>query len=438
MSKDLGKKNSLVDSSDDDDLECFQKLEAVLNEEAQEYDELYNSKIHLAEEFPTVFIDKKENGIESDSVAPNQVTKFKEIYANLIEQTKFINSQRDLLEHEKKKIQEEKKMISQERAQVETDKLVAESKLDNIALIQIRNDYDNLKKKYETEKQEWENEKIRLLDRIHQLENDLSKTNEEDIKSSKTNNNYAENQKIGMNSDSKLITKTNSTKKVKDISQLNGSLQKESQKISKKTMPNPKHMSNMMKINEEKPEISSEERSIESLAVEKKKTKNKKYTYHHFPEEKLFDTKYKLDFDFSPNEILHEEIKNDGRHIIKFRDGTKGIQFKNGTIKYQRENCSIIHYDNNDVSIEYNDGTQAYRYAITMAIEITNTDKSILYIFQNGQKEIHYLNGDKAILFPNHEYKIVYSNGDFEIKYPTGRVEKKIQGKIICSQPENF
>ena len=442
-----GRSNDIND--DTDDLDLFLKLEAVLNEETQEPDEILSTKLKLAEEFPGVFIENNahnQNDTEELQVPSNQIAEFRKMYLNLVEQTKLLNQQKEALVKERNEIIQEKANLSKERAQIENDRMLAETKLDNIALIQLREKYENLKKQYSQEKLSWENERESLNSKIKSL---LISNPDASLNESITNpqNSISDSNKVSQDA---FLLSTPKQKSSRSPSPKKSTQKIQKNKISpihskdKSPQDNFKQTPNQINQNSKQNTNQNSKQNINQNISDKIKMarispfKRNNINNYIFPEEKMFDPKFKLEFDYTPNQVLREEIKGDGRRLVRYRDGTKGTVFKNGTVKYQRNDNNIIKYDNNDVAIEFNDGSQAYRYSATNAIEISYPDKSVLYLFSNGQKEKHFPNGDKAILFPNHEYKMIYSNGDLEVKYPSGRIERTIQGSTIVTEPDNL
>ena len=139
---------------------------------------------------------------------------------------------------------------------------------------------------------------------------------------------------------------------------------------------------------------------------------------------------YDIDFDFNPGSVVREIPGANGKKTLKYRDGSSATVFSNGTRKMTRNGCTYVFYTNGDVSQEFSDKAIAYRYAATRTIELTLPDRSVLYSFENGQREKHFPNGDKAIQYTNGTFRINYANGDYQINHPDGRIERCTNGKI--------
>ena len=139
---------------------------------------------------------------------------------------------------------------------------------------------------------------------------------------------------------------------------------------------------------------------------------------------------YDIDFDFEPGPVVREIPGAGGKKTLRYKDGSTATVFSNGTRKMQRNGCTYVFYANGDVSQEFSDKAIAYRYAATRTVELTLPDKSVLYSFENGQREKHFPNGDKAIQYPNGTFRINHANGDYQINHPDGRIEKCTNGRI--------
>jgi hypothetical protein len=139
---------------------------------------------------------------------------------------------------------------------------------------------------------------------------------------------------------------------------------------------------------------------------------------------------YPLDFSFDPGQVLREEVKEDGRKLVRYRNGLAATVFKNGTRKMKVEKVCYVFYANGDIAIEFEDGARGYRYGETKAVELNLPDKSTFIEFTDGQREEHLPNGEKTVRYPNGQVKIFHANGDFELRDPSGRVEKCEGGRL--------
>lgn len=128
------------------------------------------------------------------------------------------------------------------------------------------------------------------------------------------------------------------------------------------------------------------------------------------PTGRLHD-KYRLDFKFNPGNPISQDVKPDGRCVVRYRNGVVGTTYDNGTRKLKAGDSTYIFYANGDASIAFTDGAQAYRYAETKTVELQLPDGAKIIQFADGQREKHMTNGDKEIMFTNGTLK----------KLPSGR-----------------
>lgn len=99
-----------------------------------------------------------------------------------------------------------------------------------------------------------------------------------------------------------------------------------------------------------------------------------------------------------------EEVKADGRRVLRYTNGTVKKLFPDGR--------SVVRFANGDVKrSEPNSGIVVYLYAEAKTTHTTYGDGSERYEFPNGQVEMHYADGRKEITFPDSTRKVIDSNG---------------------------
>lgn len=119
--------------------------------------------------------------------------------------------------------------------------------------------------------------------------------------------------------------------------------------------------------------------------------------------------KYRLDFKFNPGTPISQDIKPNGRCVIRYRNGVIGTNYGNGTKKVKTGEATYIFYENGDISITFIDGAHAYRYAESKTIELQIPDGTKIIQFADGQREKHLTNGDKEIMFTDGTLKKIPS-----------------------------
>lgn len=392
--------NDQSECDDNQDLDLFCQLEQALKEDPDASDDdtkYFQNRSKLAEEFPEVFVAHKNvTNEEEEAVNVDQYNEVAQLYRELKEQQELVKKQKAEIAKDKAWIQQEKKSLAKERARVESDHIIAASKLGNAELLELRDKYDTLKRKYKAEKEQWTTEREDLLFRIDELSAELHQLKQKQ-KSDRP------------------------SPKAKSKQEKPKSPQKHAD-----TLPVP--------INSEPEQFPINSEQAETVDQQIQQTPKSKKVPLKIPELALFETSYHIDFDFLPGPQIKEETKN-GHRILTYRDGSRGTVFRNGTLKIKRANMTYIFFANKDVAIEFTDGARAYRYSEIGAIEITLPDGSTIYKFTNGQMERHYSNGDKAVLYPNQQFKMTRANGDYEIKHPNGKVEKCIDNHLVVSLP---
>ncbi|KAH0788762.1 T-complex protein 10 [Histomonas meleagridis] len=226
----------------------------------------------------------------------------------------------------------------------------------------------HLKDEYEQEKAQWAIEKKELLLRIQALQSFLSS----DLESKKVTKTYDENAKS-----SKKHYKTKY-----EVHQL-------------KKEKNPKSQKKIPRKSPIKYQITPIVDNIPNV-------------YNHTKKQKIIFPieKQHLDFKLKLNQPTTEEIKPNGQIVRKYRNGTTEIQYKDGTRKVWCGNVNYIFYTNGDIEKEFEDGVKSYKFKETGTVEISNLNNSTIYVFSNGQKEMHDMNGEISIQFPNGHTKI--------------------------------
>jgi hypothetical protein len=142
---------------------------------------------------------------------------------------------------------------------------------------------------------------------------------------------------------------------------------------------------------------------------------------------------YAPNFDFDPGPIKKQELKSEGRKLIRYTSGLTATEFKNGTKKMKLGQACYTFYENGDVAIEFEDGARAYRYLDTKTVEMILPDHTAIYSFPNGQTEKHFVDGDKEIHYTNGQLKLIHPNGDYEVRHPSGKIERCVNGHLIIS-----
>ena len=415
---------------EDKDLDTFCQLEEALREEEKANGENDYPHESLAFEFPDSFVNPDGKTIdENAALSRNERNDFHETFVELQQHLADVKRREADLLRDENWVKSEKKELEKERRKLETDKMIVAEKLGNAELADLREKYEELLQQYEKEKAEWENEKKAMTEKIAQLEKRARPkvtfitpnfTKNDKPANDPHNDNQADHHEASassQNSSAQMPPPGSPTQQ--SVAQQQHEKQMEQMTLS--TRP-------IIQTQAQEPQANEPVQPILAPESPKSGKKRKPRIYKI----NVHDN-YSLDFDYNPGPAFKEEQKKDGRKIVRYKDGSLGTVFRNGTRKIKRCNTTYIFYSNGDTGIEYQDGAVGYRYKETQAIELTLPDKSVIYIFKNGQKEKHYSNGDKAIQFPNGVYKIVHASGDTETHYPDGKVESIVNGTASVS-----
>ncbi|OHT14329.1 T-complex protein 10 [Tritrichomonas foetus] len=399
------------DSDDDEDLNLFCRIEEALQEDSKstlDIPKMEEERSRLAAQFPGCFVQNQNNEFydsdeeqEEEKISKNEIKQFHDAFRELQNKIEYVKRKQQEVDRDASWVLKERREIEREKKRIESDRLIAESNLANVELIDLRKKYNELETKYENDKKSWEIEKLQLLNQIEVLK--LNSENFNNVSKGKSNKKDSpeseksihvnfempinENQNKTPNKDPKMIEKkhlTSSNKKKKGIGNINDS--------------NNHNNNHLLKQNKQRPPL---------------------------------HPKYQLDLMFNPGPVLKEESRSSGRKLLRYKNDLSATLFPNGTRKMKYKDCIYIFYSNGDTAQEFQDGARAYRYEETGAIELQLPDKTVLYEYTNGQREAHYKNGDKEITYMNGQKKIIFPNGDFEVYHPSGKVEKFINGQIV-------
>ena len=368
---------------DDEDLDLFCRLEKAIHDENSGLDTSFvrrdSERSRLAEEFPDCFIETQE---KCSKIEFNELAEYQSAYKELQEKIAYVSRKKEEVDRNASFISKERRELERKRARLEKEKVIAQSNLGNVELVELRRKYEALKRIYQEEKQQWQEEKERLLAQIESQESSIHVEWQNGPKILKSPRNGLE--EVSGNSNN-----------------------------SKKTRPDTKSAQKKSQISEKSKHVKEEKK----------------------PREPLHE-KYQLNFDFDPGAILKEDKKEDGRKLVKFKNGMSGTRFKNGTIKMKNGDLIYVFYENGDKAIEFNDRARGYWYKETDTIELSLPDQTMMYQFSNGQIERHFPNGDKAVQYPNGQFKILHSNGDYEVHHPSGKTEKYVNGNLVITFEE--
>lgn len=462
------------DSDDDRDLDLFCRIEEALQNDTQDnnYFIQQQEQSRLASEFPTSFIqnsksndtddqsgqfayddDNENTNNQSLEISKEEIIQFHEMYKKFQAKLCFLSEKEKEIDRDSSWLKKEKKELEREKKRIEADKVIAEANLSNIELLDLRQKYDELQKKYETEKNEWIEEKKLLLQQIEELKGDAPIQQNQTKNKAKYKSNLSQikqTNKFNLN-DSKIQNKSNKKesqpeRQIKNKS--DDSFHASSDLPENQNVDNDSYQSNSSSSSTFLSQSKSKKQEITSSAKKNKPLKQKFSVFTNVP----LHPNYHLDLSFDPGPVLKEEIKsNDGRKLLRYKNNISATLFPNGTQKMRYKDTVFIIYANGDTAQEFKDGARGYRYAETGAVELQLPDNTVYYEFpelqtqKNGsvqkintslqynikQREIHHPDGEKEIMFPNGVKKILHLNGDYEIYHLSGRVEKCINGNVV-------
>ena len=434
---------------EDTELDTFCQLEEALREEEKLNGGNEYKQTNLAFEFPDSFVNPDGTTPNPEEVlSSNERKDFHETFIELQQHLADVRRREADLLRDENWVKAEKREIEKEKKKLEMDKMIVAEKLQDAELVDVKEKLERLMQQYQEEKQQWEEEKKALTDKIAQMEkknrqrvtfitptfdNKNEKKQESDDENesdqrqsilaqgatSPNSNAPAANSPPGSpTSPSPLVNGSQSPTNSPPGSPTQQQSQQNVGTINLK--PAPQQLTIPPNANQDRPQQTTPPTSPRS----RKRRNAYRISIHD---------NYSLDFDYNPGPAFKEEVKRDGRKIVRYKDGSLGTVFRNGTRKIKRSNTTYIFYSNGDVGIEYEDGAVGYRYKETSAIELSLPDKSVIYLFRNGQKEKHYANGDKAIQFPNGVYKVMHANGNSETHHPDGKSEILVNGKLTTT-----
>lgn len=430
---------------DDTDLDTFCRIEEAIREEESAQRAAF-IKASLADEFPDSFILPDSKAVNGQYISMNDQENFHKAFVELQQRSDYIKKKEIQLAKDEEYIKTERKELARIRKEIETDKMLIREKLDNTELLELREKYKALKAQYNREKNDWNRQIKELTDKLnHVTGKERPKVkfaiNSEHEKEVYEDNGIIENHQrpSSFDTNSKKIDYEHddivSGKHVNNSSNegcRNGSPDVGSKSMTKKNKGATIPSETKNEGRNQRLDLATQDNSSLSLNnshTGKSKNSPSKKSVNHI----VIHPSYSLDFDYNPGVIIKNEIKSNGRRCVRFKDGSQGTIYKNGTKKFKKKDAMYICYSNGDIGIEYPDGAVAYRYKETMAIELSLPDKSVIFVFEDGQKEKHYPSGDKAIQFTNGQYKVLHPNGDYEIYHTNGKVEKCVDGKTVVT-----
>ena len=438
---------------EDRELDTFCQLEEALREEEKLNGGNEYKQTNLAFEFPDSFVNPDGTTPDTEEVvSSNERKDFHETFIELQQHLADVRRREADLLRDENWVKAEKKEIEKEKKKIEMDKMIIAEKLQDAELVDVKEKLSKLMQQYQEEKQQWEEEKKSLTDRIAQLEKKnrpkvtfITPTFDDNNKND--NKNKQENENEENDRRQSIITQgvNTSTSPANNSSTPPGSPTSPSPLVNNLQSPtnsppnsppqspsqqNPSSTISLKPAPQQLtiPPNAQQDRPQQTTPPASPRSRKRKNAYRI----SIHDN-YSLDFDYNPGPAFKEEVKRDGRKIVRYKDGSLGTVFRNGTRKIKRSNTTYIFYSNGDVGIEYEDGAVGYRYKETSAIELSLPDKSVIYLFRNGQKEKHYPNGDKAIQFPNGIYKVIHANGNSETHHPDGKSEILVNGKVTTT-----
>lgn len=391
----------------DEDIDILLELDRALQMEpsdGENEDENLN-KSYLAEEFPKSFVFGSNSQYQKQEPSMNlSESQLQQIYLTLMKKQEYLKKKQDEIEREQKIFMKEKKKFLKEKEDFENEmrfRSVGKNKK-----VSSYDDYCTLEKKYNSEKMQWKEERDSL---IHQIE--LLKLTNNIVESEPLEDEHVEIDITPKKKRTKLkkLKSQKSIEVIPHFAQPSKSIESpRATKVAPKPQPVKVPSSNPAQSNPDK---------IPNVFFSSQK--------RNHPKTINIDEKY-LNFGFKPGIPIHEEIKPDGRKIVRYRGGTVSTVFRNGTEKLRNGKASYIFYSNGDISIDFGDGVGGYKYKESQAIELKFPSKSRIYVFPNGQREYYLPNGDIHIQYPTGQFQITHENGDYELYLPNGKVEKKI------------
>lgn len=127
---------------------------------------------------------------------------------------------------------------------------------------------------------------------------------------------------------------------------------------------------------------------------------------------------YKLSFSYIPSGIPESK---DSKKLV-FPSGEDIVVCKGGNKIIHAKDFTLIVYASGDVLQKFPDGTTAYKYKETNAVEIDMPDTTKVTLFANSQVEIRFPNGDFKVQFPDNSIKYIRKNGETQTTSPDGTI----------------